>query len=134
MTRVYERLAAAIHSARAGHTQGELADAIGATQRTVSDWERTGKVPLHMVPTIEDALKLGRGELLVKAGLVDRRRVPTDTTTQAAIHQDPDLNDEAREALLGLYDYARRATKRERVVVSELRRAAGVPEPQPQAG
>lgn len=101
---VYDAVGREIRRARGGRTQTWLGDAIGADQGTISDYEvgRT-RVPLHVIMQIEQALGLGKGELLAKAEVVDPEQVPIETTTVAAIRQDPDLMDDQKRVMVDLY-------------------------------
>jgi transcriptional regulator with XRE-family HTH domain len=108
---VYDALSREAGRARraAGRTQGWLAAEIETDQQTLSDYERgRTRIPLHVVGKIERALNLGKGELLLRAGLVSREAVPAETSTESAIRQDPALDDVAREVMLHVYDFARR--------------------------
>lgn len=57
---------------RAGYTQTWLAEQLGVTQPSVSDWEKGVSQPsLETIGRIEELLGIPKGQLLVDGGLVD---------------------------------------------------------------
>lgn len=85
----------------------------------VSEYElnRT-RIPLDVLGKIEAALDLTRGQLLVDAGVVEARHVPTRTSTESAITEDSLLDDGFKEQMLDFYRFAveRTAAYRRQVV------------------
>lgn len=70
-----------------GMSQEELGEKVGRHYNTVSSWERTGNVPMEMIPAVADALDTTVGYL--RAGDVNghsRNRKPSwvETKSQAA--------------------------------------------------
>lgn len=96
------RLGPTIRQARqdARLTQVQLAGALGVEQTRLSRWELSKSTPgLLDVVRIEDALELRRGDLLIRAGLVE---LPV-LDAERAIEADPVIADESRSVLLHYY-------------------------------
>lgn len=69
---VYRRVGEAIRETRGVMTQSQLADLIEGEQTTLSDYENArSRVPLHVLPQIEEACGVRAGTILRRAGLVD---------------------------------------------------------------
>ncbi len=95
------RLTAALGDAcdAAGLKQEQIADVVGVHQTTVSKW-LLGKTqpPLEHLWVIEEMCGLPRGRLLRVADFVE-----PDTSVEAAISQDPDLDEDSRDSMVKLY-------------------------------
>src|SRR5690606_7530535 len=90
----HERVGRALRDALAdaGLRQGDLADALGIDQGTVSRWTRgLQRIDLDYFPAIDKALGRPTGYLLRKAGYV-----ADSVDTLTSIDLDPRLDDEAR--------------------------------------
>lgn len=79
-------------------TQEAIADLLGVTQGTVSQWETGRSHPsFRQMQTIERHLGLGRGSILVAAGLVEVGGI------EAAILADDSLDENELDLLLRVY-------------------------------
>lgn len=111
---IYDALGHAIQRARkaAKRTQQSVADAAGiADQTTLSDYERgRSRIPLDVLRRIEAALDLTPGQLLIDSELVAAKQVPVNTSTQQAINDDHDLDEDAKHTMLFAYDYCVRVS------------------------
>lgn len=108
---LYTALGAEIRRVRGNKTAAHLADEIDRDQTTVSNYELgKGRIPLDAVWAIEDACNLARGELLVRAQLIAPEHIPVETTVEAAIEADVELDRLDREALKAVYKVARLRT------------------------
>lgn len=85
---------------RRGMTQGELAQAVGVSMRTVGNWERGQAVPRSSLTRVEDLL----GPLDEAAGALP----PAAQSLIEMIRNDPDLLPEAKEHLERQYGLLRR--------------------------
>lgn len=104
-------IADAIRAAYQGRvTQVEAAEALGVSQRTISDWSsRTdGKLAewLEQLAKLEELAGRPRGWILVQAGYMS-----DVTTVEEAIEMDPRLNDGDRLSLRALFEGALKAAE-----------------------
>lgn len=100
-----ERIGAAVRQLLGGMTQAELARRLNVDSAVISRWVN-GRAPFDHedVARIEEALGVTPGSVAILAGYYD----PTaSTTVQVALLNDPDLDPEDRQLLIGLYERAR---------------------------
>ncbi|MBA2769236.1 MAG: helix-turn-helix transcriptional regulator [Sporichthyaceae bacterium] len=84
----------------------QLAGLTNVSNAYLSQIERGLHQPsLKVLRSIANALNLSQEALLAEAGLIDHASSPTDarTAVDAAILDDPDLTEEEKQVLLGVY-------------------------------
>jgi transcriptional regulator with XRE-family HTH domain len=98
-----------IHEARThGRTTRDLATYFGVSDPTISRWESGGRLPaLDLLPAFDRLVDRERGYTLRLAGYVDNQ-----VDLRAAIVTAPELDSEARNVLLEVYDVLCRQTGR----------------------
>lgn len=85
--------------AESGLTGADVARKVGFAQNMMSRYIREVEPSLEMVSGIENALGLPLGDLFVRAGYVDQRRV----SVARAVQMDRRLDKRAKGAMLALY-------------------------------
>lgn len=108
----------AIQAARKTHpklnTQTKLAEAVGVEQTRISYWELgKNRVPLESLVGLETVLGLRRGELLIRAGIVE---LDPAYDVESAIAADPHLAEPTKALILAFYrgEVSRAGTSRSR--------------------
>lgn len=95
-------------------TQGDLAEALGVRQPTVSGWITGISAPDSVDQTfaVERALKVRPGSLSRHLGYLPPESVKSVATVRAAVMEDPQLSADEKSMILAAYDAATRTTRR----------------------
>jgi transcriptional regulator with XRE-family HTH domain len=95
-------------------TQGDLAEALGVRQPTVSGWITGISAPDSVDQTfaIERALKVRPGSLSRHLDYLPLEAVRSVATVRAALMEDPELSADEKSMLLAAYEAATRPKRR----------------------